>query len=335
MENWQEKCYYKRIHYDKIYGKDKEERVMRLRRRLKRKMRRFYYLYLADKKDGLILLGLILFVFVGTIYCVKADREIAEQKRIQAELLEEQKAEEDRKKAEKEKQKAKEERDLANSVQPGVPVGTYEQSDEKIVYLTFDDGPSENTKKILDILDKHDVKATFFVTGFNVPSRQYIKEAYEAGHTVGLHSYTHDYGEIYASEEAYFDDLEKIGDMVEEQIGFVPCFIRFPGGASNTISSNYNAGIMSKLTEKVIDKGYQYYDWNYDSRDGGNPNAEQVYQNAIGCTENEIVLLFHDSQPKDYTVKALPKVIEHYKERGYAFKAITRESYVPHHSVNN
>ena len=124
-------------------------------------------------------------------------------------------------------------------------------SEEKIIYLTFDDGPSENTKKIIDILDKYNVKATFFVTGNGQKYNKYIKEAYEKGHTIGLHTYSHNYKEVYSSVDAYFDDLNKIGQMVKEQIGFVPKYIRFPGGSSNTKSAKYCKGLMTTLVTEV------------------------------------------------------------------------------------
>lgn len=112
------------------------------------------------------------------------------------------------------------------------------QDDEKVVYLTFDDGPSANTQRVLDILDQYDAKATFFITAQQPDYFPMIKKVYDEGHTVGLHSYTHEYDQVYASVDAYFDDLEKIGEVAKEQLGFVPCFIRFPGGASNSISKN-------------------------------------------------------------------------------------------------
>ena len=106
-----------------------------------------------------------------------------------------------------------------------------EASDEKVIYLTFDDGPSENTKKILDVLDKYNAKATFFVTGNGKKYNKYIKEAHDRGHTIGLHTYTHNYKQVYSSVNAYFEDLDKVGQMVKEQIGYVPHYIRFPGGS--------------------------------------------------------------------------------------------------------
>ena len=146
-------------------------------------------------------------------------------------------------------------------------IGSDKQSNEKVVYLTFDDGPSENTKKIMDILAKYDAKATFFVTGRNQDYNYLIKDAYNAGHTIALHTYSHEYSTVYASVDAYFDDLNKVGQMVKKEIGFVPHYIRFPGGSSNTVSRRYCQGIMSTLTKEVVEKGYQYYDWNGDSTD--------------------------------------------------------------------
>ena len=115
------------------------------------------------------------------------------------------------------------------AVQPGVSVGTTEQSDEKIVYLTLDDGPSDNTQAVLDILDKYNAKATFFVTGEMPEYKDMIKATYDKGHTIGMHTYSHDYAKVYASVDAYFQDLDQIGQMVQEEIGYVPCFVRFPG----------------------------------------------------------------------------------------------------------
>ncbi|WP_373154223.1 polysaccharide deacetylase family protein [Clostridium sp. AUH-JLR23] len=210
-------------------------------------------------------------------------------------------------------------------------------SEEKIVYLTFDDGPSENTKKIIDILDKYDAKATFFVTGNNKKCNKYIKEAYEKGHTIGLHTYSHDYKEVYSSMDAYFDDLNKIGQMVKEQIGFVPKYIRFPGGSSNTKSAKYSKGLMTTLVSEVQNRGYQYYDWNADSTDaaGNNRPVSVIVKNATQSKAKNINLLMHDTAAKSTTVEALPKIIEHYQKLGYTFKGIDDTSFTPHHGVNN
>lgn len=216
-------------------------------------------------------------------------------------------------------------------------IGSDKQSNEKVVYLTFDDGPSENTKKIMDILAKYDAKATFFVTGRNQDYNYLIKDAYNAGHTIALHTYSHEYSTVYASVDAYFDDLNKIGQMVKKEIGFVPHYIRFPGGSSNTVSRRYCQGIMSTLTKEVVEKGYQYYDWNGDSTDasGNNVPVSKLIANATSSKANNINILFHDTKAKSTTVEALPAIIENYLARGYRFEAINDNSFVPHQSINN
>ncbi len=96
-------------------------------------------------------------------------------------------------------------------------MGTTEQSDEKVVYLTLDDGPSKNTQAVLDILDKYNAKATFFVTGAMPEYKDMIKKAYDKGHTIGMHTYSHDYAKVYASVDAYFQDLDQIGQLVKKK----------------------------------------------------------------------------------------------------------------------
>lgn len=227
-------------------------------------------------------------------------------------------------------------RDRNFAVQPGVPAGTEEEPEgEKVVYLTFDDGPSENTKRIMDILAQYDAKATFFVTGANEECRHYIKEAYDAGHTIGLHTYSHEYPDVYASDEAYFADLAKVGEVVKEQIGYVPCFIRFPGGSSNMVSAKYSDGIMTRLVTAVQEQGYQYYDWNLDTGDAAGCGKEEIEANSTTEKLSHVMLLCHDTQAKDATVEALPYILEYYTNLGYKFKAIDRNSIVCHHGVQN
>ena len=224
-----------------------------------------------------------------------------------------------------------------NKLERKIVVKKNEELDQKIVYLTFDDGPSANTEKILDILKEYNAKATFFVTGNNQKYDNLMKRAHDEGHAIGLHTYSHDYKEVYASEKAYFKDLKKISDLVEKITGEKSYLIRFPGGSSNTVSAQYSKGLMSLLTKKVQEKGYQYFDWNCDSTDasGNNVPVNVLVKNATSCTSQHINILMHDTDAKDTTVKALPKIIEYYREKGYTFKAITVDSYAPHHNVNN
>lgn len=218
---------------------------------------------------------------------------------------------------------------------PGNVPSNFTASDEKVIYLTIDDGPSGLTEQFLDVLDHYNVKATFFVTGAMPEYKNMIKEAYDRGHTIGLHTFSHDYAGVYSSVDAYFDDLNKIGEVVKEEIGYVPCFIRFPGGASNTVSAKYTQGIMTALSTEVNNKGYQYYDWNASCGDGAVKTTEQLYAQAITYNDNNMIMLMHDSQTKQSTLDALPGIIEYFQNAGYTFKAIDRESYVPHHGINN
>ena len=207
----------------------------------------------------------------------------------------------------------------------------------KVVYMTFDDGPSENTDKILKILKKYDAKATFFVTGNNQKYNDSIRKAAKQGNTIALHTYTHDYATVYSSTEAYFNDLQQISDMVKKITGKAPKYIRFPGGSSNTISAQYSQGIMSKLDSMVHERGYEYFDWNCSSGDAASNSvlAQTIVDNSTNCNLDQIMLLFHDSSPKTSTVEALPAIIENYRSRGYVFKAISDDTPIFHHGINN
>lgn len=203
------------------------------------------------------------------------------------------------------------------------------------IYLTFDDGPSYLTKEILDILDEEGIKATFFVTS----GGEYVKRAYNSGHTIALHTSSHKYSYVYSSEENYFNDLNTVSDSVYNSIGIRCKFIRFPGGSSNTISRNYNNGIMSRLVNAVTNKGYVYFDWNVDSNDAGGDtnNSNKIYNNVInGLSHSKTnIVLMHDSANHRSTVNALRDIIRYGKDNGYSFKAITNDTPVVRHGVNN
>ncbi|MCD7893553.1 MAG: polysaccharide deacetylase family protein [Erysipelotrichaceae bacterium] len=208
----------------------------------------------------------------------------------------------------------------------------------KTCYLTFDDGPSSNTKEILEILDKYNIKATFFVTGTSPDYFNYIKEAYENGHVIGLHSYSHDYEYIYTSVRNYLNDLNKIKEVVYQQTGEYTKYIRFPGGSSNLVSKKYNVGIMRVLTKKVIDLGYQYYDWTSINGDGeGIKTVDGLIDKALEEIDGkeDIMFLMHDSGTQDNTVTALPDILDELIERGYEFKTIDDTSPTFHHTIQN
>lgn len=208
----------------------------------------------------------------------------------------------------------------------------------KICYLTFDDGPSENTKKILDILEEYHIKATFFVTGTSPKDFHYIKKAYDQGHVIGLHTYSHDYEKIYSSLRVYIQDLNQIKEVVYNQTGVYTPYMRFPGGSSNLVSKKYNVGIMKRLTHKVIDLGYQYYDWTSINGDGENiKTISGLKKKAIEEIEGkeDVMFLMHDSITCQNTVKALPYILDYLIKKGYQFETINQYSPTFHHTVQN
>ena len=217
----------------------------------------------------------------------------------------------------------------------------FKQSAGGVVYLTFDDGPSFNTIKILDLLKKYNCHATFFIVGQNIPGNEDIlKRMVDEGHTLAVHTYTHDYAGIYKSESAFWEDNLKTRDLIKKVTGVEAKFMRFPGGASNTISANYAKGIMSTLTTQCKDHGYEYYDWNISSGDAnadGLP-AKQLYDNIMaGIHENyeTPVVLMHDTGAKGTTVTAVAKVLKVGLSEGYAFEGLDETVSPIHHAVNN
>lgn len=207
--------------------------------------------------------------------------------------------------------------------------------DAKTIYLTFDDGPGPYTGRLLDVLAQYNAKATFFVTGANPKYYDQIGRAYNEGHSVGVHTYSHNYRSIYSSEEAFFQDFNAVQDLIHDQTGSYTKLSRFPGGSSNTVSS-FNPGIMTSLTGALTDLGYQYFDWNVSSGDAGETtDTDTVAANIIsGCTgRNASVVLQHDI--KDYSVNAVEQVLIWGINNGYVFRALDVTSPGAHHGVNN
>lgn len=199
-----------------------------------------------------------------------------------------------------------------------------EEKGIKTIYLTFDDGPSDNTPKVLDILKKNNVKATFFVIGKNNKHDLY-KRIVDEGHAIAIHTYSHEYGEVYASEEAFFKDLYKLRDAIKAKTGLEPKVTRFPGGSSNRKASNE---LKNKIINRLTKEGYVYQDWNCDSRDasGSKVPVQTLVKSSTSCKNREINLLMHDAQAKTTTVEALQQIIDHYKKEGYIFDVLTTES---------
>lgn len=206
-----------------------------------------------------------------------------------------------------------------------------------ICYLTFDDGPSDNTLKILDILDAYGIKATFFVIG--TAKTQYMPQIVSRGHAIGLHSATHNYGSIYADVNSYLSDIQQISDIVYNTTGVRSNIMRFPGGSSNKVSAKYCAGIMTDLTVRMPSLGYSYYDWNVSSGDASAPTvpASTIVNNVLNAArgKNSICVLMHDTAAKTTTVEALPAIIEGLDAMGFRFAVIDASVFGFHQAVNN
>ena len=206
-------------------------------------------------------------------------------------------------------------------------------STDKTVYLTFDDGPGKYTPELLEILKKYNVKATFFVVSTGQTGT--IRQIHEDGHAVAIHSATHDFKKIYASESAYYEDLNKMQSIIRQYTGEETRLLRFPGGSSNTISK-FNPGIMTTLTRSVKNKGYRYFDWNVDSDDAGKAKtAEEVFANVVAGLEGKknAIVLQHDT--RSFSVDAVESIINWGLIHGYCFKALNTGGPVCEHTVMN
>ncbi len=190
---------------------------------------------------------------------------------------------------------------------------------KKIVYLTFDDGPSDRvTPKILDVLKEENVKATFFIVGIHAETRKYlIKREIDEGHSVGVHSYSHVYRDIYSSPENLLKDIDKCNKIIKEVSGKPSTLYRFPGGSH---------GLSASLIDAVTQHGLKYFDWNASTRDAEIYKAtpQQLFKFAVSTAKDEenIILLSHDTTNKTTTVDALKLIIDHYKSLGYSFAAL-------------
>ena len=204
----------------------------------------------------------------------------------------------------------------------------------KRVYLTFDDGPSENTAEILDILDQNGVKATFFVTGHtDQESMQQYKAIVEHGHGIGIHSYTHDYDKIYSSLHAFQEDVNSMSDLIFAATGVRTHMYRFPGGSANTVSATDVNTLMSWLDEE----GYVFYDWNALNGDAVTQDlaVSTLVQNVVtNVTKNrdkkvDSIVLMHDMKVRHNTVESLQPLIDKLKAEGYQMDQPLTEEVAP------
>ncbi|MGE4214038.1 MAG: polysaccharide deacetylase family protein [Anaerotignaceae bacterium] len=197
---------------------------------------------------------------------------------------------------------------------------------EKTAYLTFDDGPSERTKEILDVLDEYGVKATFFVIGNkNEEETKLYKEIVDRGHALGMHSQTHMYDKIYVSTESFLEDYNQLFTTIVNETGEKPVLFRFPGGSNNAYM--VRNGTADGIKEEMETRGFTYYDWNVSAEDAKYKfiSANDIAWNVLEGAryKNLAVVLMHDSANKQTTVEALPAIIEGLREQGFAIEKLT------------
>ncbi len=216
----------------------------------------------------------------------------------------------------------------------------FPEDEQKTIYLTFDDGPSDDvTISILDTLKENDIKATFFILDYDEDKLPILQRMLDEGHTIGIHGYSHEYNEIYTSVDDFMDSIDTLAEKLKKDTGYEAFCMRFPGGSSNTVSRNYCEGIMSELVQVVTDQGWMYFDWNVSSGDASGNNV--ATDKLIANVENELepdqenVILMHDTSAKQTSAEALPTIIQYGKDNGYTFKPITKDTPQVHHGVSN
>ncbi len=203
----------------------------------------------------------------------------------------------------------------------------------KVVYLTFDDGPSWITPKILDILKTENIKATFFVVGSAILSNEVtMKRMVEEGHVIGNHTYSHDYKYIYRSIHNFFIDFKKCEEKIFEATSIRPKIIRLPGGSNNKIHKLYGPNnLMYKITKILESDGYVVFDWNADSKDSSQALhcSDQIVDNTLKyiSRQNNAIVLFHDCSLKTNTLQALPIIIDKLKFLGCSFDILSTNSF--------
>jgi peptidoglycan/xylan/chitin deacetylase (PgdA/CDA1 family) len=210
------------------------------------------------------------------------------------------------------------------TINPVIHIG-----ERKIAYMSFDDGPSNVTPKILDTLKEYDVKATFFIIAGNIKEDEIdiLKRIIEEEHSIGIHTYSHKYNDIYSSVEAYLEDFYKVYQLIYEATGVKTNIFRFPWGSSNT----YNKKIKKELITEMERRGFSYFDWNVSAEDSiGNPSQAVIKKNILKDLDrfNAPIVLMHDSAINNNTAKILPEILTIMKDKGYVFDLLeNRESY--------
>ncbi|MDF2505122.1 polysaccharide deacetylase family protein [Clostridium sp.] len=200
---------------------------------------------------------------------------------------------------------------------------------KKVLYLTFDDGPTIITNDLLDVLKQCNVKATFFVVGKEICGREdLLKRIYKEGHSIGLHTFSHNFKKIYKSDDIFVKEMLDDQKKVKEITGLNTNLIRFPGGSSKHLDS--------EMLEKLHKNNLKVYDWNASIEDGVNPHlsVDKLVNNSkkYKHRNDQIILLMHCNSNNTNTIKALPQIVNYYRSNGYAIKPITDKTPEYHYS---
>lgn len=217
-----------------------------------------------------------------------------------------------------------------------LPVAADEGAGERVIYLTFDDGPGPYTGQLLDILQKHGVKATFFLVNTDYRMEELLQRMVSEGHSIGIHSFCHDFKTVYASEAALLADVYAMRQVILKKTGVQTSLLRFPGGSSNTVSRRYCPGIMSRVAEMLEAAGFCYFDWDVDSGDGyGCADPEAIFRRVVAGVKGrrQAVVLQHDVN--GCSVQAVERIICWGRANGYTFRPLTQDSRPCHHRLQN
>ncbi|AJA47699.1 polysaccharide deacetylase family protein [Clostridium pasteurianum DSM 525 = ATCC 6013] len=224
---------------------------------------------------------------------------------------------------------------IIQSIYISIPKAKYmdspdEISNKKIVYLTFDDGPTIITGKLLDTLKKYNVKATFFVVGKEIDEREdLLKRIYKEGHSIGLHTFSHNFKKIYKDEDTFLQEMLHTQNKIKEVTGINTNLIRFPGGSSKHLNT--------EMLEKLHKNNLKVYDWNVCIDDGVNPHlpVNQLVKKAKKCKleDDKVIILMHCNSNNINTIKALPQIISYYRNNGYKIEPITNMTPEYHYKI--
>lgn len=196
-----------------------------------------------------------------------------------------------------------------------------ENSQKKVVYLTFDDAPGGKvTEKTLDILKEENVPATFFVIGEQIKGQEeIILRMKNEGHSIGLHSFTHERSKLYSCTSGFINEMKQVQKALYDVTGENYYILRFPFGTNN---STYR--LTNEMVEAVHSNNFKIYDWTQDTLDGANPTSSpDTILNRAMSTKDTVVVLMHNAPANKSTAQAIKGIIKYYKNQGYTFDKIT------------